>query len=105
MRASRATFSFWVALTVSAGATGCEPGAPSSDTSAAPTHQTAARQPKMIAEELVQKLRRACPLEVEGSQVEVSDTEDGVTLKFTAPDGEVDELRSRVSHLLLSQHT
>ena len=41
----------------------------------------------------------ACPMFVEGTEVEVSDTPDGVALEFTTQDGSVSDLRQRVQNL------
>lgn len=49
---------------------------------------------------------RACPMQVEGTVVEVEDTDDGVALVFTTPTGDVAELRDRVQHMgmMLEHH-
>ncbi len=46
-----------------------------------------------------QQLRAGCPMVVQGADVTVADTKDGVVLTFTTDQGDVDELRQRVQYM------
>ena len=48
---------------------------------------------------MMQDLRSGCPLAIEGTKVEVTDTADGVALVFTTETGDVADLRQRVEHM------
>lgn len=45
------------------------------------------------------QFRQACPIAVEGTDVEVEDTENGVALTFTTESGDVELVRERAEHL------
>ncbi|MFO7564138.1 MAG: hypothetical protein R6X02_15945 [Enhygromyxa sp.] len=76
-----------------------------------PTHQpTTAAPPAAVPEHEEQVMARqevmatraqqACPIMVEGTNVEVEETGDGVTMRFTTTASDkVDDLRSRVEHM------
>ncbi len=49
--------------------------------------------------DMMQQLRAACPMVVDGADVEVSDTDEGVVLAFTTQAGDADDLRARVEQM------
>lgn len=49
--------------------------------------------------DMMQQLRAGCPMVVEGADVAVADTEEGVALTFTTEAGDVGDLRARVQHM------
>lgn len=49
--------------------------------------------------DMMQQLRAGCPMVVEGSDVAVADTQEGVALTFTTEAGDVGDLRARVQHM------
>jgi hypothetical protein len=48
---------------------------------------------------IMQQLRAACPMVVEGTEATASDTENGVAFTFRTDEGDVGDLRSRVRHM------
>ncbi len=49
--------------------------------------------------DMMQQLRAGCPMVVEGADVVVANTEEGVALTFTTESGDVGDLRARVQHM------
>ena len=48
---------------------------------------------------MIDQLRAGCPMSVQGADVSVTDTKDGVALSFTTATGDVADLRTRVQHM------
>ena len=88
-----------VALALAAGCKSNE-----TQTSAAPSGEgTAPAVAKPAAEPqpggMMAQMRDQCPMSAEGAQIEVSDTENGVALTFTATNGAVADLRARTRRM------
>lgn len=60
--------------------------------------QTSSPMPA-AGDDVMQELRAGCPMFVEGADVAVADSEEGVALTFTTDDGDVGDLRGRVQHM------
>jgi hypothetical protein len=71
---------------------------PASETAAGKTtERRVQKEPKAQrwSEEMLTKVRQRCPMDIDGAEVEVSDTESGVALLFTTETGDIDDLRQR----------
>lgn len=73
--------------------------APKSEQTGSQAQEHPSAQMPAAGGDMMQQLRSGCPMVVDGAEVAVADSEEGVALTFTTEAGDVGDLRARVRHM------